>query len=77
MYILRVSFNDRTDDQILDLTGIGLEQAEGFAAELRHEVEQAGEVGAPVVQMSVPGGADTIFEPGRIVGIDLEEVADR
>ena len=77
MYFLRVSFNDRTDDQILDLTGLDLEQAEAFAGELRYEVEQARDVDAPVVQWAVPGIEDPMtFEPGRIVGIDLEEGAD-
>lgn len=77
MYLLRVSFNDGADDQILDLAGLDLEQAEAFAGELRYEVEQAGEVGAPVVQLTVPGALDvSTFEPGRIVGIDLEEGPD-
>ena len=76
MYFLRVSFNDSTDDQILDLRGLDLGQAESFAGELRYEVEQAGEIGAPVVQLAVPGIAEPMtFEPGRIVGIDLEEGA--
>jgi hypothetical protein len=76
MYFVRVSFNDSTDDQILDLPGLDLEQAERFAGDLRYEVEQAREVSAPVVQVSVPGADDaTTFEPGRIVGIDLEESA--
>lgn len=74
MYFLRISVNDRTDDQILDLPGLGLEQAERFAGDLRYEVEQAREVNAPVVQMTLPGAEEaTTFEPGRIVGIDLEE----
>ena len=77
MYFLRVSFNDRAADQILDLVGLDLEQAETFAGELRYEVQQAGEVGAPVVQLTVPGTTEpTTFEPGRIVGIDLEETTD-
>jgi hypothetical protein len=74
MYFLRVSFNDGAQDQILDLTGLDLEQAERFAGDLRHEVELAAEVSAPVVQMTVPGAQDaSTFEPNRIIGIDLEE----
>lgn len=77
MYFLRVTFNDRADDQILRLPGLDLERAEKFAGELRHEVEEAGEIDAPVVQMTVPGDADaSTFEPGRIVGIDLEEAQE-
>ncbi len=77
MYFLRVSFLDRVDDQILDLPGLDLEQAESFAGEVRHEVEQARDVSAPVVQVTVPGAGDaTTFEPGRIVGIDLEEAEE-
>ena len=77
MYFLRVSFNDGVDDQILDLPGLDLEQAERFAGDLRYEVQQAGEVSAPVVQMTVPGAEEaTTFEPGRIVGIDLEEAEE-
>lgn len=78
MYFLRVSFNDRADDQILQLPGLDLERAESFAGDVRHEVEQARDVSAPVVQLTVPGAADaTTFEPGRIVGIDLEEADER
>ena len=77
MYFLRISFNDRADDQILELAGLDLEQAESFGGEVRHEVEQAREVSAPVVQLTVPGAEEaTTFEPGRIVGIDLEEAAE-
>ena len=77
MYFLRVSFNDRADDQILDLPDLDLEQAERFAGDLRYEVQQAGEVSAPVVQMTLPGADEaTTFEPGRIVGIDLEETEE-
>lgn len=76
MYFIRVTFNDRADDQILQLPAVDLEQAERFAGELRHEVEEAREIGAPVVEMTVPGDAGTSpFEPGRITGIDLEEEA--
>jgi hypothetical protein len=78
MYFLRISFNDGADDQLVDLPDLGLEQAEAFAGELRYEVQQAAEIGAPVVQRTVPGADDaSTFEPGRIVGIDLEEAAER
>jgi len=76
MYFLRISLNDSSDDEILNLPGLDLEQAERFAGELRYEIEQAREVSAPVVQMTVPGAAEAgIFEPGRIIGIDLEGAA--
>lgn len=77
MYYLRISVNDRADDEILDLPGLDLEQAESFAGDVRHEVEQAREVSAPVAALTVPGAAEaTTFEPARIIGIDLEEIEE-
>ncbi len=73
MYTVRISFNDGAADQVLDLGDVEREQAEAFAGELRHEVEQAAEIDAPVVEMAVPGGTSIALEPGRVVGIDLED----
>jgi hypothetical protein len=72
-YFIRLVFNDDTDEQILQLPGLARDEAEQFTAELRHEVEQAREIGAPVVQMSSDRGPDLTLEPSRIVSIDIDE----
>jgi len=72
-YFIRLVFNDDTDEQIVQLPGLTRDEAEQFTAELRHEVEQAREIDAPVVQMSSDHGPDLALEPSRIVSIDIDE----
>lgn len=58
---------------VLDLLDADIDSAEALAGDMRHEVEQGTDVGAPVVTAKAPDGTDLALEPGRIVSIDLEE----
>ncbi|MDQ2737753.1 MAG: hypothetical protein M3Y35_03835 [Actinomycetota bacterium] len=72
-YIIRIEFNDGADGQVVPLPGLDLDQAEEFAGELRHEVEQVQEINSPIAQVRAPGGSDFTLQPDRIVSIDLQE----
>lgn len=72
-YLLRISFNDEAEDQVLELSGLDLEQAEHYAGEVRYEVERARAVNAPLAQVESEGRPQLILDLTRVVGIDLED----
>ena len=74
-YQITIAFNDVAAPLIFDLPDTDLDTAETIAAGIRDEVEQGRDVNAPVVTAQAPDGSAVALEPGRIVSIDLQEVA--
>lgn len=72
-YLLRISFNDEAGDQVLELSGLDLEQAEHYAGEVRYEVERARAVNAPIAQVKSEGRPELTLDLTRVVGVDLED----
>lgn len=75
-YSLRISLVDESDPLMIPLAGFDRDRAELFAADLRHEVEEAVAIDAPFVQVQVGGTADVTLDPNTIGELDLEEDAE-
>ena len=72
-YSLKISIIDQPDAPLVPLPGFDRDRAELFAADLRHEVEEAVAIDAPFVQVQVEGSADVTLDPNSIGELDLEE----
>lgn len=75
-YSLKISLVDESDPLMIPLAGFDRDRAELFAADLRHEVEEAVAIDAPFVQVQVGGTADVTLDPNTIGELDLEEDAE-
>lgn len=74
-YVVKIVTDGVAEEQLIDLADLDQEAAEGFAAQLRDDTEEARNVGVPEITVQVPGGGALTFDPRAIATIDLE-VAD-
>jgi hypothetical protein len=74
-YVITIRYIDREDAQTVKLGDLDLDQAEGYTAQLRADVEEAKAVNAPDTYPFEVGtdGPTLNLEPHLIRSIDLEE----